>query len=268
MTVLVSLLQDSRPCCTIAYTENDLIVILVLFLSTLWRQQNKALGHTESLPQSLAVAALQNFLTECCVHFLPPHFLNFGGGLHVWVCFLLKVLLRQSPPSETFLMWKRCQQTARAEHLLPAVGKHVWKCSWWGQDRAVCAFCCWGSCSCQKPSQEPWLLVLTCNPKLFLRAAPFCVWMKGNRYTAKGAVILAIPSKKWKCRYHQNLSALMVCGSLRSPNVQGRQVWSKALVSVWKWEVCFHLDCFSGRAGYCLWTTTMLFFSGCVPRVL
>lgn len=149
------LLQDSRPCCTIAYTENYLIVILVFycipfFLLSEGNKTKPCSPHPGSYripPKSLAVAALQNFLTERCVHFLPPCFLNFGGGLLVWVCFLFEFPLRQSPPSpsEMLLMWKRCQQTAGTEHLFPAARKHVWKCSCQGEEGAVCVFCCCGS---------------------------------------------------------------------------------------------------------------------------
>lgn len=135
------------------WLNSDPCLISYFFLSTFWSKKTKpcspSLGHTESL----AVAALQNFLTERCVHFLPPCFINFGGGLLVWVCFLLKFLLRQSPPWEMFLMWKRCQQTAGAEHLFPAVRKHVWKCSCWGRTGLVVPFAVVGPWSCQKPSQ-------------------------------------------------------------------------------------------------------------------
>lgn len=129
------LLQDSRPCCTIAYTENDLIVILVLFLISFFplSEGNKTkpcsppLGYTESLPNPWLLQhckiSLQNFV---CTSFL------FVFLILVWRftslgLFSLKISFKtiSTLPSEMFLMWKCCQQTARAEHLFSAVRKHV-----------------------------------------------------------------------------------------------------------------------------------------------
>lgn len=83
--------------------KNYLIAILVLFLSFhLLKATKQALqpfpGSCRITLQSLDVATLQNFLTERCVHFLPPHFLNFGGGLLVWVIFFLNFFLDSLHP--------------------------------------------------------------------------------------------------------------------------------------------------------------------------
>lgn len=201
------LLQDSRPCCTIAYTENDLTVILVLYLISFFplSEGNKtepcspSLSHRESLPNSWLLQhckiSSQNIVCTSFLVFLGlwgffGWFFGEGGLFFVfcvfwwrftcgWVCFLFEFPLRRglwvsTLMSEMLLMWKRCQQTTRTEHLSPAVRKHVWKCSCQGEDRAVCAFCFCGSLLLSKTftnsPQEPWLLVLTFNPKLFLRS--------------------------------------------------------------------------------------------------
>lgn len=133
-------------------------LISYFFLSTFWRQQNKpaALPGSYRIPaQSLAVAALQNFLTERCVHFLPPCFLNFGGGLLVWVCFLLKFLLRQSPPSSQKCFW--CGNTVSKPQegniFSQLSGSTCESAAVGGRMGLFVPFAVVAACSCQKPPQ-------------------------------------------------------------------------------------------------------------------
>lgn len=212
------LLQAPRPCCTIAYTENDWTAILVLFLISFHSQGSKT--NPAGLPWVIQDPCP---ILGCCSIAKFPHrtlcalpsslVFKFWWRFTCLGLFAFKISSKTVSTllSEMFLMWKHCQQTPRREHLLAAVRKQVWKCSCRREDGALWAFCCCGclllSETSTNSSQEPWLLVLTCNPMLFLRSCfILCV--------GKGAVNLALPSKIQKFRCHQNLScpaAFMVC---------------------------------------------------------
>lgn len=104
------LLQDSRPCCTIAYTENDLTVILVLYLISFFplSEGNKtepcspSLSHRESLPNSWLLQhckiSSQNIVCTSFLVFLGlwgffGWFFGEGGLFFVFWFFLVEVYL-------------------------------------------------------------------------------------------------------------------------------------------------------------------------------
>lgn len=141
------------------WLNSDPCLTSYFFLSTFWRQQDKALRSFPGLyripTKSWAVAALQNFLTELCVHFLPFCFFGFGGGLLLWVCFLLKFLLRLSPPSPQRCFWcgNAVSKPQERNIFSQLSGSMCESAAVGGRTGVFVHFPVVGACSCQKPSQ-------------------------------------------------------------------------------------------------------------------
>lgn len=158
------LLQDSRPCCTIAYTETDLVVILVLHftsLSTFWRQQNKALQSPpwvmQNPSQILGCCSIAKFprRTLCALPSSLFFFFNFSGGWLVWVCCLFEFPLRQSPPSPQKCSWCANAVSKPQERNIfsQLPGSTCESAAVRGRRGLFVHLAVVGACCCQKPSQ-------------------------------------------------------------------------------------------------------------------